>query len=89
MVGDKFPSEAQRRARGIRDVRARIEELQQGLLTNTLAFSGTGFAPDRDALIREYSGGIDLETLKALIRLEYDAEIQRLNTQFQSAVTLE
>ncbi len=88
-VGDEFPTEAQQRARGIREVQTRIDELQQGLLTNTLAFSGAGFAPDRDALIKEYSGGIDLETMKSLIRLEYDAEIQRLNTQYQSTANIE
>lgn len=88
-VGDEFPVESQRRTRGIREVRARIEELQQSLLNNTLTFSGAGFAPDKEALIAEYGAGLDREILSALVRLEYEAEIKRLSEQMQSLVSIE
>jgi len=88
-VGDEFPVESQRRTRGIREVRARIEELQQSLLNNTLTFSGAGFAPDKEALIAEYGAGLDQEILSALVRLEYEAEIKRLSAQMQSSVSIE
>ena len=88
-VGDEFPGEAQRRARGLRDVQARTSELQQGLLNNTLVFSGAGFAPDVDALISENSQGLERETLKTLLRAEYEAEVRRLNAQMQSVLSIE
>lgn len=88
-VGDEFPSEAQRRTRGLREVQARAKELQQGLLTNTLAFSGAGFAPDMDALIKENSTGIDLNILKAMLQLEYKNEVERLNAAMQPLLRLE
>lgn len=88
-VGDEFPSEAQRRTRGLREVEARTKELQQGLLGNTLIFSGAGFAPDMDALVKENAAGLDLDILKAMQRLEYENELQRLNTLLQPLLRLE
>ncbi len=88
-VGDEFPAESQLRTRGIREVQTRTRELQEGLLTNTLAFSGAGFAPDMDALLKENAAGLDQEALKALVRLEYEAELRRLNTQMQSTLSIE
>lgn len=88
-VGDEFPSEAQRRTRGLRDVQARTNELQQGLLTNTQAFSGAGFAPDLRALIAQDTAGLDQEILKTMVRLEYEAEVERLTAQMQSTLSIE
>lgn len=88
-VGDEFPMETQRRARGLRDTQARAAEWQQGLLNNTLAFSGAGFAPDMDVLISEHAKGLEQEALKALLRREYQIEVRRLESKMQSVLSIE
>ena len=81
--------ETQRRARGLRDTQARAAEWQQGLLNNTLAFSGAGFAPDMDVLINEHAKGLEQEALKALLRREYQIEVRRLESKMQSVLSIE
>ena len=44
-VGDEFPTEAQQRARGIREVQTGLMNCSRG--SPIAAFSGVGFAPDR------------------------------------------
>ncbi|MFA7691264.1 MAG: hypothetical protein GX117_05820 [Candidatus Hydrogenedentes bacterium] len=85
VIGDEFPSEAQHRMRGLREVQSRINELQQSLLTDTQRFSGTGFAKDLERVITDYSEGLDKEILKTMLQLEYKAEI-KAQTEEMSAV---
>ncbi len=89
VVGDEFPMEAQQRARHLRDVQARLNEVKQSLLNNVFAFSGAGFGPDLQTLLADSAKGIDREAFESIIRLEYDAEIQRLMTRMQPKLTIE
>lgn len=87
-VGDEFPSEAQRRARGLREVQARMGELQQQLLSNTMAFSGAGFARDTDTLVLEKMEGMDIEILQTVIQVNFEEMLKRVESQMRPVVTL-
>ncbi|HDP33731.1 MAG TPA: hypothetical protein ENN29_01325 [Candidatus Hydrogenedentes bacterium] len=88
-VGDEFPAEAQRRARGLRETQYRIMELKQMLLNNTQAFSGAGFAADTARLVEESSRGIEDEALAAILERAYQAEIEELLRRMQPLLIIE
>jgi len=87
-VGDEFPTELQRRTRGLKDTQYRLAELKKSLLSNAMSFSGAGFAADTAKLIAESSKDIENEAFTALIKQEYQAEIERLTTQMQPLLTI-
>lgn len=88
-VGDEFPMEGQRRARGLRDTGHRLRELKQSLLNNVLAFSGAGFAADLAELVAESTEDLADETLEALLENIYQAELDQLSARMRPALEIE
>lgn len=88
-VGDEFPMEAQRRIRGLRDVRQHLNEMKQSLLNNALAFSGAGFGPDIDMVLDESGAGLEREALSLLLEQAWEDEIQRLSRKMESVVAIQ
>jgi len=88
-VGDEFPMEYQRRAKGLREAQYRMMELKKSLLNNALNFSGAGFAADMEKLIADAGKGIEKDALEVILEQAYKAEIEALTKEKQPLLVIE
>ena len=87
-VSDEFPTENQRRIRNINNVRYRMQELKQSVVANAQSFSGSGFALDIQHTAQNIVENATTETLRALMKAEYNDELARLQKEMAPVATL-
>ena len=84
-VTDEFPTEAQQRNRGLRDVQDRLAQLKGSLTGGAMSFSGSAFEGDVKALAAKGVEGIETEAVTLLLEKMYRAENDRLAQSLQQA----
>ena len=87
-VSDEFPSEAQQRARGLRDVRDLLNQWKQSLKGSAPTYSGRGFTDDLKSAVQEGMKGLEEEALKEMAEKAHADEITRLTQEMQPALAL-
>jgi tetratricopeptide (TPR) repeat protein len=88
-VSNEFPMEYQKRERGLREVRSRIESLRKDLMANAQIFRGTGFHNDAKVLARTRVNSFDTEALQKLVRISFEEELAALVRDMESAVEIQ
>ena len=80
-VTDEFASEYRLAQNGILTAESRLNQLRRDLVSNapTLSGLGAGFSTRKQAA--DAASALDAEALRALLRTQYDAEINRLKSE--------
>lgn len=86
-VTDEFASEYRLAQNGILTAESRLNQLRRDLVSNapTLSGLGSGFTTRKQAA--DAASVLDAEALRALLRTQYDAEIDRLKSEATSNIT--
>ncbi|GMW00986.1 MAG: hypothetical protein AMXMBFR84_21230 [Candidatus Hydrogenedentota bacterium] len=85
-VGTEFPELARESRNGLFTIQTEMDKLRSDLVNSAPSLSGLG----RDAGVRKLAvttaGEVGASTLQAIVKSEYDAEIDRLKQQYEPAI---
>ncbi|NLV42629.1 MAG: hypothetical protein GXY15_15570 [Candidatus Hydrogenedentes bacterium] len=87
-VTDEFPSEAQQRTRGLRDVRDLLNQWKQSLKGSAPTYSGRGFTEDLNSAVQAGMKGLEQEALAEMADKAHAAEIERLTKEMQPQLAI-
>lgn len=85
-VSEEFPVEYQRSLQGLKNVAFQVDEMKQELIANAQTFSGRGYGDETRKLAQERLPSLSETTLKGLVRMEYEAQMQALQGRLDSEV---
>lgn len=87
-VTDEFPSEAQQRTRGLRDVRDLLNQWKQALKGSAPTYSGRGFTEDLKSAVQGGMKGVEQEALAEMADKAHAEEIARLTQEMQPKLAI-
>ena len=87
-VTDEFPSEAQQRSRGLRDVRDLLNQWKQSLKGSAPTYSGRGFSEDLNGAVQAGMKGLEQEALTEMADRAHAAELERLTQEMQPQLAI-
>jgi tetratricopeptide (TPR) repeat protein len=87
-VTDEFPSEAQQRTRGLRDVRDLLTQWKQALKGSAPTYSGRGFTEDLKSAVQDGMKGLEQEALAEMADKAHVEEIARLTQEMQPQLAI-